>query len=74
MSVINPRAGRSINLLFALFTYIVYSNLLSVSQARVAQGKLDFGVGWWLVHAGMALLLIAMFAQHMRLVRFRLWR
>src|SRR5207302_1823021 len=35
MSFVNPRAGRSVNLLFALFTYIVYSNLLSVSQARV---------------------------------------
>src|SRR5258705_227911 len=60
MSFVNPRAGRSINLLFALFTYIVYSNLLSVSQARVSQGRLDFGVGWWLVHAGMVLLLLFM--------------
>ena len=33
MSFVNPRAGRSVNLLFALLTYIVYSNLLSVSQA-----------------------------------------
>src|SRR5919198_710514 len=47
MSFVNPRAGRSANLLFALFTYIVYSNLLSVTQAKVAQGRLDFGVGWW---------------------------
>src|SRR6266550_749975 len=61
MSFVNPRAGRSANLLFALFTYIVYSNLLSVSQARVSQGRLDFGVGWWLVHAGMVLLLLFMF-------------
>ena len=58
MSFVNPRAGRSVNLLFALLTYIVYSNLLSVSQARVAQGRMDFGVGWWLVHAGMVALLV----------------
>src|SRR5207248_5603661 len=69
MSFVNPRAGRSANLLFALFTYIVYSNLLSVSQARVSQGKLDFSVGWWLVHAGMVLLLVFMFAQRMQLIR-----
>src|SRR4051812_8109875 len=74
MSFVNPRAGRSVNLLFALFTYIVYSNLLSVSQARVAQGKLDFGVGWWIVHAGMALLLVFMFARRMQLIRLRLGR
>ena len=29
MSFVNPRAGRSANLLFALLTYMVYSNLLS---------------------------------------------
>jgi lipopolysaccharide export system permease protein len=74
MSFVNPRAGRSANLLFALLTYIVYSNLLSVSQARVAQGRLDFGVGWWLVHAGMIVLLVVMFAQRMQLIRLRLGR
>jgi lipopolysaccharide export system permease protein len=74
MSFVNPRAGRSANLLFALFTYIVYSNLLSVSQARVAQGRMDFGVGWWLVHAGMMALLIFMFAQRMQLIRLRMGR
>jgi lipopolysaccharide export system permease protein len=72
MSFVNPRAGRSANLLFALFTYVVYSNLLSVTQAKVAQGRLDFGVGWWIVHAGMALLLVFMFAQRMQLIRLRL--
>jgi lipopolysaccharide export system permease protein len=72
MSFVNPRAGRSVNLLFALFTYIVYSNLLSVSQARVAQGRMDFGVGWWLVHAGMVVLLVVMFAQRMQLIRLRI--
>jgi lipopolysaccharide export system permease protein len=72
MSFVNPRAGRSANLLFALLTYIVYSNLLSVSQARVAQARMDFGVGWWLVHAGMVVLLLIMFAQRMQLIRLRL--
>jgi lipopolysaccharide export system permease protein len=74
MSFVNPRAGRSMNLLFALFTYIVYSNLLSVSQAKVAQGRLDFGFGWWLVHAGMVVLLVVMFARRMQLIRLRLGR
>ncbi len=74
ISFVNPRAGRSANLLLALFTYVVYSNLLSVSQARVAQGRLEFGFGWWLVHAGMALLLLFMFAQRMQLIRLRLGR
>jgi hypothetical protein len=52
----------------------VYSNLLSVSVARVAQGRMDFAVGSWLVHAGMVLLLLFMFAQRMQLIRLRLAR
>jgi hypothetical protein len=42
LSFVNPRAGRTNNLIFALLTYMIYSNLLSVSQAWVAQGKLAF--------------------------------
>ena len=45
----------------ALLTYMIYSNLLSVSQAWVAQGKLRFEVGIWAVHVGMFVLLIVLF-------------
>ena len=73
MSFVNPRAGRSVSLLFALLTYMVYSNLLSVSQAQVAQGKLPFATGSWLVHAVMLLVLLALFAQRMSWFRMP-WR
>ena len=33
LSFVNPRAGRANNFLFALLAYMIYSNLLSVSQA-----------------------------------------
>jgi lipopolysaccharide export system permease protein len=73
LSFVNPRAGRSINLLFALLTYMLYSNLLSLSQARVAQGKLAFATGWWAVHALMFVMLVALFAQRLAPYwRFRL--
>jgi lipopolysaccharide export system permease protein len=62
-----------VNLLFALLTYMVYSNLLSISQARVALGKLAFGTGWWLVHAVMLVALLALFAQRLA-PRWRFWR
>ena len=73
MSFVNPRAGRSVNLVFALLTYMVYSNLLSVSQAKVVQGKLAFGTGLWLVHTVMLVLLAVLFAQRMSLLRMP-WR
>jgi lipopolysaccharide export system permease protein len=74
LSFVNPRAGRSINLLFALLVYMIYSNLLSISQARVAQGKLDFAVGWWLVHGAMLVVLFALFAWWQSPLRLRLHR
>jgi len=72
MSFVNPRAGRSVNMFFALLTYLVYQNLITVMQARVAQGRLDFSVGWWLVHALALLALAVLFAQRMTLLRLKL--
>ena len=75
LSFVNPRAGRTNNLIFALLAYMTYSNLISISQAWVAQGRMRFEVGAWTVHAVMLLLLLAMFSR--RLVVFswgRLWR
>ncbi|MBS0337595.1 MAG: LPS export ABC transporter permease LptF [Proteobacteria bacterium] len=71
MSFVNPRAGRSVNLLFALLTYMVYSNMLSLSQARVVQGKLSFGVGIWLVHGVMVAVLLVLFARRTGALRLR---
>jgi lipopolysaccharide export system permease protein len=50
LSFVNPRAGRSANLIMAILVYAIYSNLLSVSEAWVAQGKLSFAVGLMAVH------------------------
>ena len=71
ISFVNPRAGRSVNLFFALLTYMLYSNVLSLSQARVVQGKLSFGVGIWLVHGIMLAVLVVLFARRMGYLRFR---
>jgi len=61
LSYINPRAGRSANMLIAILVYAIYSNMISVSQAWVAQGKLSFGVGVWLAHAVMLVPLLLLF-------------
>ncbi len=61
LAFVNPRAGRTNNLVFALLTYMIYSNLLSVSQAWVAQGKLSFSIGVWAVHVAMFSLLVVLF-------------
>lgn len=63
LAFVNPRAGRTNNLIFALLTFMIYTNLLSVSQAWVAQGRLGFGVGVWAVHVGMFALLTMLFIR-----------
>jgi len=65
LSYVNPRGGRSYNLVFALLIYITYSNLLSVSQAQVAQGKLAFANGWWPQHLAMLAIAVVMFSRHL---------
>lgn len=65
LSFVNPRAGRTNNLVMALLTYMLYSNLLSVSQAWVAQGRLRFEIGWWLVHVVMFAMLILLFFKRL---------
>lgn len=67
LSFVNPRASRSVNLIFALLTYMVYSNLISIAQAWVSQGRISFHTGWWVVHAVMALLLVFMLWRRMRI-------
>ena len=40
VSSVNPRIGRSGNLIFALFAFIVYYNLLNAGQSWVATGRI----------------------------------
>jgi lipopolysaccharide export system permease protein len=67
LSFVNPRASRSVNLIFALLTYMVYANLLSIVQAWVSQGRLAFQVGWWAVHAMMLAVLVLLFFHRLGL-------
>jgi lipopolysaccharide export system permease protein len=61
LSYVNPRAGRSANMLIAVLIYAIYSNLLWVAQAWVAQGKLSFWIGVWVIHAIMLVPLVLLF-------------
>ncbi len=64
---VNPRMGRSFNLLSAAFFYMVYSNGLNIIQSLVAQGKLDFWVALIVPHALAALVVTLLFSYRMRL-------
>jgi lipopolysaccharide export system permease protein len=44
LSATNPRRASNWNLLFALLSFVVYYNLISLSQAWVSSSKAEFGV------------------------------
>lgn len=72
LSFVNPRAGRSMNLVLALLVYMTYSNLLSITQASIAQSRISLAAGLLGVHAVMLLLLLLLFYR--RLMVFSLFR
>ncbi|OGA38990.1 MAG: LPS export ABC transporter permease LptF [Betaproteobacteria bacterium RIFCSPLOWO2_12_FULL_62_13] len=72
LSFVNPRAGRPLNLVLALLVYMVYSNLLSIVQASIAQSRVDLTTGLWGVHVVMFAVLLLLF--HRRLMVFSLFR
>lgn len=57
----NPRSGRTYSLIVALVAFLLYNNLLGLSEALVTQGRLRFEVGVWAVHALMGALLLVLF-------------
>ncbi|HSH07289.1 MAG TPA: LPS export ABC transporter permease LptF [Burkholderiales bacterium] len=61
LSFVNPRAPRLVNLVFALLIWISYWNLMVLVRGRIAQDRLDFWIGVWIVHGVMLLLLLAMY-------------
>ena len=63
LSYVNPRAGRSANMIIAILIYAIYNNVMSVSQAWVAQGKMSFWIGVWAGHALMLLPVLLLFYQ-----------
>lgn len=62
LGFVNPRAGRSLNLVFALLLYAAYNNFTSVMQSIVTRGKLSLAMGWWPLHLTLALLILALYA------------
>ncbi len=51
LGFVNPRRGRTLNLMIALVLSVSYSNAVGIMQAVVGQGKLSFTAGWWPLHA-----------------------
>ena len=60
LSETNPRRASNWNLLFALLSFVVYYNVINLSQAWVAGGKLGMGVALVTAHGGAFVLALAL--------------
>jgi lipopolysaccharide export system permease protein len=72
----NPRRASNWNLLFALLSFLVYYNLINLSQAWVAGGRLSMGAALLALHgpAFAAALALLWWRDHAAVTRWLSWR
>jgi len=64
LSFINPRSGRSVNIIIAIMIFAIYNNLMGVTQSYINLGKLNPYIGGSIVH-----LLIIMISSYLMMRR-----
>lgn len=68
MTSVNPRSGRSSNMILAIFLFLVYNNLITLSQNWVQAGMVSFGGLMLALHGGVfALALAWLVKRHLNL-------
>lgn len=70
LGYVNPRVGRSANLIIAVLVFLLYHNGMSIVQAWVQQERVPFGVGVWLSHALAAAFVVLLFVRRVYLQRW----
>jgi len=71
LSFVNPRAGRSLNMIGAIVLYMLYNNLISVLSNWVGQEKITPGAGLFGIHGIMFAVMLALFYYRMSVFSFR---
>jgi lipopolysaccharide export system permease protein len=61
LSYVNPRAGRSLNLIIAIVIYMVYNNMISVTNSWVGRGQISAAAGLWGIHLAMLAITLVLF-------------
>jgi lipopolysaccharide export system permease protein len=75
LAFVNPRAGRSLNLVMAMVIYMIYNNMISLTNAWVGQQKIGPVTGLVGIHTLMFALMVALFYHRMAVFSLkRLWR
>jgi lipopolysaccharide export system permease protein len=73
LSATPARRASSWNLLFALLAFVVYSNLISLSQAWIASGRVAMGPALLLLHGGAFAFALTIIVWREHATVWRLW-
>lgn len=74
LAFVNPRLGRSFNIVIGLLIYFTYTNLNGLMRSWITQGRVDFSVGVWISHAVVLAIAVYMFRRRMTLPQISLGR
>ncbi len=66
LSYVNPRIGRSFNLMVAILVFAIYYNWISFAQSNLGQGKVGLGLALLLTHGLMAAVVVFVFRRQLR--------
>ncbi|MDE2430369.1 MAG: LPS export ABC transporter permease LptF [Burkholderiales bacterium] len=66
LGYVNPRVGRSANLIVALLFVVIYLNMVNIVQAAIVQEKAMLTMAWWPVHFAVLVLVFAMFSWRLK--------
>ena len=66
LGAVNPRIGRTGDLLIAGLIGLLYMNMINLSRSWIAGERLDFGVGVWLIHVVFALLTVVLMRHRLK--------
>ena len=73
LSYVNPRAGRSLNLISALIIYMFYNNMATITNSWIMNEKVSFMVGLWGIHMAMLALALVLFYHRSSVYAWR-WK
>jgi lipopolysaccharide export system permease protein len=73
LAYVNPRLGNYTAMFYAVLIYLIYSNLLNLTQNFVSQGKFSFFVGIWPIHL-LALLIATILIRNRINPSVKWWR
>jgi lipopolysaccharide export system permease protein len=72
-TVSNPRAGRSGNMLFTLFAFIFYFNLLNIGQRMVSSGRISMSASLILLHGSVFLICLLWLVKRHNNISVKAW-